>query len=447
MDGGPAPEGGAVEAALIQWRHKATDALLAVSVLTYLPAIVLLMAGKIPPATMFVKATMLGTYMVVVLSTVMRRTDFRIRACAMLIAAYILMFVGNIAAPQGPFLRALPVLMPVLTIVLFGVRAGRYATLVSSGILMGAPLLNRTPALMGVITAPQAGQPPSLAVTLTQSTVLTGALIAAMILLEHFYTFLLQSLESLEKESADRREACRKLEREMAERKRLAREVTQAGDEERRRLGHEIHDGVCQQLTGALLRSEALARRLDRNDALASEDLYALSSVIEEAIDEAHAVAQGLCPLAPDAEALAAALRTLVKRTGESSGIACQFETSGDVSLSDPTTAHHLYRIAQEAVINAVRHAHATRITVTLREPGIGLLLEVRDNGVGMTGGISAVGMGLNTMRYRAGLLEGDLRVTSAPEKGTLVSCRVPGRGRSLPGNYPLDKELSEYGR
>ncbi len=429
MHGGAAPEGDAVKIALEEWRRKATDALLIASIISYFPGVILMLGGEAPPSTGLVQGTMAGAYVVVILSTMLRRIDFRVRAGAMLVVAYIMIFVGNMTFPQGPFLRALPVFLPLLTLVLFGVPAGRYATVFSAVILLCVPFLHDAPFIRGVIVMPANAAPVPLTVMLTQSAGLMGVLIALMILLERFYWFLLQSLSKLEKEASDRRAAYQDLEWEMSERKRLEREVARAGDEERRRLGHEIHDGVCQQLTGALLRSEALTRRLNRGETPVVEELSALSSLLDETIEEARAVAQGLCPLDADPEALAEALKILIKRTRDASGLACQFETAGDVSVADSTTAHHLYRIAQEAVSNAVRHAHASRITVALRGSKDGLILEVEDNGEGLPGKTSEGGMGLRTMAYRARFLEGEFTMAPLPKGGTRIFCRVPGRG------------------
>jgi len=196
-------------------------------------------------------------------------------------------------------------------------------------------------------------------------------------------------------------------------------------DEERRRLGHEIHDGVCQQLTGVLLGVGALSRKLKREGTVAAEDLASLSSLVEESILEARGVARGLCPLNQDAGALATALRALAKRTSELSGIPVRVETSGRVETYDAAVASHLYRIAQEALNNAVRHAHPDHVKVSLHGDDRELLLEVEDDGDGLPAEISREGMGLRTMGHRASLLEGEFTVTRLQPGGTRVSCRV----------------------
>jgi signal transduction histidine kinase len=166
--------------------------------------------------------------------------------------------------------------------------------------------------------------------------------------------------------------------------------------------------------------------QLERGASPSSAELGALSSLLGEAINEARAVAQGLCPLEPSPDALAQALRALARRTHSLSGVPCEFIAAGDVRVEDSAAAQHLYRIAQEALSNAVRHAHASRIAIDLRGSEDGLVLRVEDNGVGFAGTVRPSGMGLRTMAYRARILEGEFKIEAAPGGGTLISCRVP---------------------
>ncbi len=106
----------------------------------------------------------------------------------------------------------------------------------------------------------------------------------------------------------------------------------------------------------------------------------------------------------------------------------CEFITNGDVRVPDPAIAQHLYRIGQEALSNAVRHAHARRICVELRGSDGELILQVQDDGAGLPAERPAGGMGLRTMAYRAQILDGEFAVAPAPGGGTRVTCRVPRR-------------------
>lgn len=426
MHGGTGGNDISARLALRDWRHKATNVLMTGSAVLYLPGIALLVAGYGPPVSRPVKVFVLAVYLIVVICALLHRTNYRARIWALLAGAYVLALLVGAATPQGPFARSLPVLLPLLAIILLGSWAGRTTAVISAVILLFGPFLRGAPGIAELIsTDPMA---PSIAPGLlwTQGAVLTGMLGATMLLLDRYYGLLRSSMTSLEQEAAERSAALLNLEREMLETRRLERELAQAADEERHRLGLDIHDGVCQQLTGALLRCEALARRLDRGERPVAGDLTALSSLLDEAINEAHAVARGLCLLDSDPGALELALRTLAKRTQRSCGVACQFAATGNVSVSDPTTARHFHRVAQEAVSNAARHAGASRIALTLSGTPEALLLQVEDDGCGLPDDLSSTGMGLRTMVYRARLLGGELTVASAPTGGTRINCRVP---------------------
>jgi two-component system CheB/CheR fusion protein len=252
-----------------------------------------------------------------------------------------------------------------------------------------------------------------------QAAVLASILALVWILLDRFHRFLLGALAA----------QCR----EMRERQRLEREIAGLGDRERRRLGQDLHDGVCQQVTAALLRCQALERRLERGGSVSGTDFAPLSSLLADTIDEAHNIARGLCPLEPDPEALAPALRALTKRMQKVVAVRCECVTAGDVRVTDPEVAQHLYRIAQEALSNAVRHAKASRISLEFRGTDSEFTLQVEDDGVGLPAASPAGGMGLRTMTYRAQILGGQLTVEPAPGGGTLVTCRVP-RSEGEPG-------------
>lgn len=427
MSRGLVQESSNVGGELLDWRGRATNALLTASVVLHAPAVLLLLAGYGPAITAVARGCAVTAYLVVAIGALRRRIDYRVRFWGMLVVGYVFAFVGIVNVPHGPVPRAILIVAPMLTMVLLGAPAGRRAAAISALILIFAPFLHGHPALVGILT--NAAEPLPRSLILTQGFACTALLICPMVLLDRFHGLLMQSLANLRKEAAEKSTAHRNLEREMLQRERLEREVARVGDEERRRLGHDIHDGVCQQITGALLRCEAMVRRLDRTETVPAEELAALSSLLEEAIDEAHAVAQGLCPLEPKPEAFAAAIRTLAKRIEKTSGTACPFTVSGDVNVLDPATAQHLYRIAQEALSNAARHAHASRIGVDLHGDESRLLLKIEDNGKGICEPMLATGMGLRTMALRAQLLKGELTVTPAPAGGTRVLCCVPRPG------------------
>ena len=408
-------------------------------VLVYLPGIVLLLCGHGPPLAWPVKFLVVTSYLVIVLSAVFRSVDHRLRVCAMLGIAYLTGIAGVVAYP-GPYIRAMPVTLPIIGLILAGFRCGRIATLISAVVILFTPVLIRIPVLIRYLRSVALPFEEPLQLMFSQSVSLVARLLVLMVLLEGFCRFLVKALidqhrsaADIERKVVELTKAHHTLAREVDKRLQLEREVTRIADEEKRRLGLEIHDGVCQRITGALLRSEALARRIERGEPTTTDEIAALSELLEEAIDEAHGVARGLCPLDASPNAIEAALRTLVRSTQRLSGVACRFIANGDIRIPDPVTAQHLYRIAQEAVSNAVRHARASRIDVELHGDKNGIRLLVTDDGDGLPTVLPTTGMGLNTMACRANLLGGEFSITPTPVGGTCVRCRVPRFNLSPP--------------
>jgi signal transduction histidine kinase len=412
------PEGAAADAALVEWRRKAANILLAASAAAFLPSGILFFLGYGPPIPSPVaRSAELASYLVMIAAALLRRIEYRKRLFAYFIAAYVLVTYANLVH-RGSVAEVGLVANPILVLVLCGSAAARIAILTSFAILVSTPFLRNLPGVARVLgVGPTQADPTDL--VWFHAAVIAGFLVTLMILLDRFHLFLLDAL------AAERR-ATEKMQSEIQERRQLERDLARIADDERRHLGSEVHDGVCQQLTGALLRCQAMELRLDRGASASSAELGILSSLLGEAINEARAVAQGLCPLEPSPDALAPALRGLARRTHSLSGVPCEFMSAGDVRVEDPAVAQHLYRIAQEALSNAVRHAHASRIAVELRGSEDGLVLRVEDNGMGLAGTVPSSGMGLRTMAYRARILEGEYKIEAAPGGGTLISCRVP---------------------
>ena len=153
-----------------------------------------------------------------------------------------------------------------------------------------------------------------------------------------------------------------------------------------------------------------------------------LRSMIEDSIGTAYDVAKGLCPVDLDPDALSSALQRLARQTHKATGVACEFRSEGPVAIRDPRQAMHLYRIAQEAVTNAVKHARCRRLQVELLGQADATTLRVHDDGIGShsTAHSNFGGMGVRLMGHRAEVLGGTLTIEHPPAGGTLVTCRVP---------------------
>ncbi len=413
------PEGVTVDATLEAWRRKASDILLATLAATYLPAILMMILGHSPPFKTQTGAVVFAVYLVVGASALCRWVEYRRRVRASVWALYAASFAASLINPSGVYAQLAVITIPIYVLVLLGAPAGRIAIVASTAIVVSSPLLRDQPGVIHLLGSHPTLEAEPHTVVWFRATVQTASLFAVMVLLGRFHRLLLNAI-------ARQIAAQRKMEDEMNERQRLEREIAGVGDAERRHLGQELHDGVCQQLTAALLRCQALERRLDRGGTLSGADFTPISSLLAETIDDAHDVARGLCPLEPEADALAPALRALAKRTQEMAALPCEFRTAGDVRVPDPAAAQHLYRIAQEALSNAVRHASASRIAVDLRSSRGGLTLQVDDDGAGLPAERPGGGMGLRTMAYRARIMNGVLTVVPRPGGGTRVVCHVP---------------------
>jgi signal transduction histidine kinase len=215
---------------------------------------------------------------------------------------------------------------------------------------------------------------------------------------------------------------------DITEQTRLEREVVSIGENERRRIGHDLHDGLGQEATAVSLGLQALALKLDREQSPHAHAAKTLTAATQNMIAEIRRFARQLSPVFSRDFGLDDALRVLADEVKEYSDADCKANCrlpAGDAL--DPDVAVHLYRIAQESISNAVRHSGARNIEL---ECGAGegfIYLEVLDDGVGIpTRDQRAEGIGLRSMRYRARMLRGRLVVERRPHSGTRVLCSCP---------------------
>jgi two-component system, LuxR family, sensor kinase FixL len=218
--------------------------------------------------------------------------------------------------------------------------------------------------------------------------------------------------------------------RDISERRELEKEVLRAGEEERRRIGRDLHDGLGQALTGTGLIAQNVARSLSKAGNSAATDVLEIADLIRDADEQARALAQGLVPVELDRNGLSAALERLCKQAQRLFGGACEYERGEALVIEDSNALINLYRIAQEAVSNAFKHGRADKVCVTLVEAGDVFQLRVSDNGIGFSekAGESS-GMGVRIMHYRASVLGGQLHIRTRKEGGTLVYCNIPRPG------------------
>jgi signal transduction histidine kinase len=231
--------------------------------------------------------------------------------------------------------------------------------------------------------------------------------------------------------------------RELDGRQRREHERIEAGDRERERLGRELHDGLCQNLAGIAALSATLARKLAARNDPAQAAAAEITVLLQQTIGDARDLARGLNAGGVAQMGLATALEALAGNVEALHAITCAFACDRDFPRLDPTVEAHLYRIAQQAVSNAVGHGRGRRIGISLRLRGGEARLQIRDNGVGIPRGAGGVaGMGLDTMDYRARLIGARLQVRRVAPRGTLVACTFPlppppAKERRDAGNLP----------
>jgi PAS domain S-box-containing protein len=215
--------------------------------------------------------------------------------------------------------------------------------------------------------------------------------------------------------------------REITERKRLEREILEIGDLERQRIGQDLHDGLCQQLAGIELMSQVLEQKLSVRSKTDAARAGEISRFVREAISQTRSLARGLSPLTLESDGLESGLRELAANTEKMFGVVCRLLLQGELPNLALAGAIHLYRIAQEAVSNAIKHGKATRIELVLVAEPHRTQLAVQDNGAGFTTiPAGARGMGLRIMQYRAGMIGGTLAIAPLPDGGIRVTCSVP---------------------
>jgi signal transduction histidine kinase len=309
--------------------------------------------------------------------------------------------------------------LPLFAVILIGPRAGWWMVVLSSALFMGVAWLTHNQMLTGVSVVEGLNSQPGF--WWLQGFRLTTHMVVLTLLLTQFHALQWRTMIA-------ERTALRKLEAETADRKRLEAEVAHVSELERRNLGSELHDGLCQNLTAALLNCTALENRHSAAGSPDAEDVACIREMIEESIDTAYDVARGLCPLGLGAEGLVSGLEGLCRAVNGRRGISCELQVEGDVTIADPDRALQLYRIAGEALTNAVKHAECKRIMVRLAGETGRLELSVADDGKGIPPD-GVAGLGRRIMAYRAGLIEGALTVSGVPGQGTTVTCRISDAG------------------
>ncbi len=232
--------------------------------------------------------------------------------------------------------------------------------------------------------------------------------------------------------------------RDISERRSLQQELLSIADAEQRRIGQDLHDDIGQELTGLGMKAETLCEMVTERQIPERELAADIVVALDRTRAKVRALSRGLVPVEIDSSGLAAALDELTTRLGDLHRCACVFECRDRSVEIDARQATQLYHIAQEAIANALQHAQAKNIKVTLAVGLASIRLAVSDDGIGITDErMRPDGMGLRIMSYRAGLILGKLDIRRSDTGGTLVSCLVT-RGTEHGASSPAAPELEK---
>jgi PAS domain S-box-containing protein len=211
---------------------------------------------------------------------------------------------------------------------------------------------------------------------------------------------------------------------DVSERRALERQALQVAEHEQQRIGQDLHDGAGQELTGLGLLARSLVDSLESIAPKQAEVAARIADGLKAAMRQIRAVIHGLAPVPAGGDGLAIALAELAARTNDLPGLSCSFDRLTGVEVHDPFVASHLYRIAQEAIANAIKHGRAARIQIRLTQDHGAIKLAIIDDGRGLhASDAEREGMGLRLMHYRARLSGGSLTVGPADPRGTCVTC------------------------
>jgi signal transduction histidine kinase len=213
---------------------------------------------------------------------------------------------------------------------------------------------------------------------------------------------------------------------DITERKNLEAEVLGISETERERIGQDLHDSLSQTLSGISCLSQVLHNKLAAKSMAEAEEAKRIELLIADSVKLTHSLAKGLIPVGVEPESLMAALKELASNMESMFNICCAFRCEQPVLVEDKTVATHLYRIAQEAINNALRHGQAHNVIISLTLSNGDVVLSVEDDGRGLPEDrTESAGMGLRIMDYRARTMGASLSLQPGRQGGTCLICRL----------------------
>jgi signal transduction histidine kinase len=211
---------------------------------------------------------------------------------------------------------------------------------------------------------------------------------------------------------------------DLSARKLMERQVAEISDREQRRIGQDLHDTLCQQLVSICFATELLREKLARYKLPEAGQAGHIADMVNDGISQARHLARGLYPVRLEVEGLASALEELAETAQARDSVACQFLCEEQILINDTVAGNNLYRIAQEAINNALKHGHCKNISIGLGAVDEEVILTVKDDGIGFPDGREfGSGMGLHIMNYRAKMIGASLDIRRGAGGGTIVIC------------------------
>lgn len=207
--------------------------------------------------------------------------------------------------------------------------------------------------------------------------------------------------------------------RDITEQRRLEQEVLRISEHERHRIGQDLHDGLGQMLTGITLINKNIVQSLKEENHPLAADVDEITSLVKEADEFARSLSRGLIPVEFDNQGLNAALERLVQNAERLFNIKCKLSSTENIAFGDTTSLIHLFRIAQEATSNAVKHGNATEVHISLKADKEKMILKIDDNGTGFSADWDKQkGLGVRIMSFRARLVGANVDIADSTELG-----------------------------
>lgn len=420
------------EAELYEWRQKALGAITTVGFCIAVPLLIYaFLTPHIKPSLPMI-ISFSSACLCLCIPAVFRKLPLEIRGIFWIISGYLGGIVAFCRVGMAGSGRIFMLGMPILALTLIGKRVGFICAAVSILITLFFAALCPSGQMEKLLVVHH--NPTELGFWLIQVVSWLLFLLPMMITGEKFQELQQKTLKStleankqLLRETKRRKSANELLKAEIEVRKKLEMDVLEISERERRHIGYDLHDGICQMLTGTLIRC-----RVYENNLLESkenkEHFQTIQEMISESLDLSYDLSRGLVSSGNVHQlGLLEHIKEYVRKIPERYELDCRLNIDGPLPTLGEQQNTQLLRIVQEATHNAVKHAHADKITIHIMWSSPYIELEVRDNGRGIPKEVNKGNtMGLRIMSYRAGIIGGELSIDSSEESGTRIHCRVP---------------------